>query len=104
MRSDVPFGLAGSDAWPFHLSDARWARLWAVLRAHDQTPRPYAREAQARELLLVLLYRALTAVPWQDIPAPPRVVDQAQRACTHWQELGVLDRLSDELRVQLAAV
>src|SRR5579884_1585558 len=93
-------GLPDSAAFP-RLSDARWARLWALIQEHDRPPAPYTSDEEARRLLLALLYRALTDAAWDALPnwAPPAAV--VQDTYDRWYRLGLLQRLTDVLLIDL---
>lgn len=82
------------------LSEARWQRLWRLITQLDQPPTPLPL-ATARALVQALLYRALTGVAWDALPAwaPPAV--EVEATYQRWQQQGLLAQLSDELRVCL---
>jgi transposase len=48
----------------FALSDALWARVATVLAAGDPAPPP-----NARALMDAIIYRVLTGVSWEALPA-----------------------------------
>jgi transposase len=95
-------GAQRVDTWPFRLSEATWARLWAVLRTEDRPPLPYTDEAEARGLVMALLYCALSGGALRGLPPAAPPAQAVNAACTHWAELGVLARLSEIVRIHLA--
>src|SRR5262249_26390007 len=101
LNRDPKHCNSSSAAWPFQFSDALWSRLWHLLREQDQPPRSYETEAQARALVMAMLYRALTGVAWADLPqgAPPP--NQVRAAYQRWEEQGLLNSFSELLHVQL---
>jgi len=100
----VPGGDRPSSSEPFvQLSAARWARLWTLIARYDQPPPEGPTFQEAQDLLLAILYRALTGVDWDALPswAPP--ANRVQAAFLRWRCLGLLDRLAADLLIQLDA-
>jgi hypothetical protein len=91
----------GQDSWPFDLSPARWEQVWQVLQAEDRPPLSYRDEAEARALVMAVLYRALTNGTLEDLPPGAPEAAHVRAACTHWEQIGLLARLSEVLRIQL---
>jgi transposase len=87
--------------WPVWLTDERWSQLWQLLAAHDAPPHPYASETDARDLILALLYVSLTGGDWSGLPASAPPAPRVRAAAAHWQQLGLLDRMSAVLGLEL---
>jgi len=91
-----------SAGWPIHLSARRWARLWREIRALDPLPTTYETAAEAQQVLLAILYRALTGVAWEALPASAPPAGLVRATYQRWYAEGLLARLSRDLHVQLA--
>jgi transposase len=87
MPQLIPTGLP--------VSERQWARV-APLLAQAVPAAP-----QGRALVSALLYQAVTGRPWAELVAEDPRWLRVQAVCQQWQELGLLDALSQALLVRL---
>jgi hypothetical protein len=72
------------------------------LLTEDRPPLPYSDEAEARALVMALLYCALSGGSLRGLPPAAPPAEAVDTASAHWTELGVLARLSEVVRIHLA--
>ena len=92
---------AGRPAYPSDLTDAQWALLELLLRAHDPEGPGRPVTVDLREVVNALLYIKQTGCPWHYLPhdLPPR--STVHYYFTKWTADGTLEEAVRQLREQV---